>query len=97
MTARGDGRVELRVPVDRKARWEEAARRSRTDLSGWARRQLDEAADALLGREDAEPGPPTREQIRVSQDALGAMGPERAEKLRARVHAARRTPWRARS
>jgi hypothetical protein len=70
--------VELRVPVDRKARWEEAARRSRTDLSGWARRQLDEAADALLGREDAEPGPPTRDQIRVSLEALGAMGPERS-------------------
>jgi hypothetical protein len=89
--------VELKVPVDRKARWVEAARRSRTDLSDWARRLLDEAADASLGREDAEPGPPSQEQVQLSLAARGAMGPERAEKLRARVHAARRTSWRGRS
>ncbi len=83
--------------MDRKARWVEAARQSRVSLSDWARGLLDEAADALLGREDVEPGPPTKAQIRVSLSARGSMGPERAEKLRARVHAARRTPWRGRS
>jgi hypothetical protein len=83
--------------VERKARWVEAAKRSRVPLSDWARRLLDEAADALLGRDDVEPGPPTRAQIQVSLSARGVMGPERAEKLRARVHAARGTPWRGQS
>jgi hypothetical protein len=89
--------MELRISLDRKARWVEAARRSRVPLSDWARGLLDEAADVLLGREDVEPGPPTKAQIRVSLSARGAMGPERAQKLRARVHAARRTSWRGRS
>ena len=47
MEARALERVELRAPAGRKAKWNRAAERAGVSLSDWARRRLDELADAL--------------------------------------------------
>lgn len=88
MTARAEERVELRAPAGRKAKWLRAADRAGVSLSDWARRRLDEVADAELGAD--EPAPPAAEDI---ADALKVRGTLKGSGLRARVLAARRTPW----
>ena len=90
MVARAEERVELRAPAGRKAKWIRAAERAGVSLSDWARRHLDEVADAELGSD--EPPAPSAEDIR---DALTTAGTLKARSLRARVHAARETPWTA--
>ena len=94
MTTKSTERVEFRAPPGRKAKWTRAAERSGVSLSDWARRRLDDLADEELRDDD---GTPTPEEIRVSLAARGAMGGARAERLRARIHAARKTPWHGRS
>ncbi len=95
MSTRADERVEVRTPAGRKAKWLRAAQRAGLSLSDWARRRLDESADVELAAEESPT--PSREDIEAALSAYGAMGKERAERLRDRVHAARRTPWRGRS
>lgn len=95
MNARAEERVELRAPAGRKAKWVRAAARAGVSLSDWARRRLDEVADAELGAD--EPPAPSAEDVREALAAEGCLGPARAARLRAAVHAARRTPWRGRS
>ncbi len=98
MVSRGaSSRFELKLSREQKARWFAAASRARApDTSSWVREVVDQTADALLGRDDVEPAAPTREQIRVSLSAMGALGPERADRLRARIQVLRRVPWRGR-
>jgi hypothetical protein len=91
MTIRAEERVELRAPTGRKRMWLRAAERAGVSLSDWARRHLDEVADLELGKDD-EPPAPSVEDIR---EALSAGGRLRGKGLRARVHAARETPWTA--
>ncbi len=88
MGARAEERVELRAPAGRKAKWLRAAERAGVSLSDWARRHLDEVANKELGTD--EPPPPAAEDIR---EALAAAGTLKARGLRARIHAARETPW----
>jgi hypothetical protein len=88
MSARAEERVELRAPAGRKAKWLRAAERAGVSFSDWARRRLDALADEELGID--EPPTPTAEDIR---EALGAAGSLKGSGLRARVHAARETPW----
>jgi hypothetical protein len=88
MGSRATERVELRAPAGRKARWIRAAERAGVTLSDWARRRLDEVADAELGGD--EPAPPSAEEI---ADALEVEGTLEGSGLRARVRAARRKPW----
>lgn len=88
MSARAEERVELRAPAGRKAKWQRAAERSGVSLSDWARRRLDVLADEELGVD--EPPKPSADDIR---EALGAAGALKGAGLRARVHAARKTPW----
>jgi len=96
MRTRSTDRVELRAPPGRADKWRRAAQLAGVSLSDWARRRLDDLADAELATQDDD-RPPTAEDIRVALEARGAMGKVRAERLRARIHAARRTPWRGRS
>jgi hypothetical protein len=95
MRIRAEERVELRAPAGRKAKWLRAAARAGVSLSDWARRRLDEVAEAELGID--EPPPPSEEDVREALAAEGCLGPERAARLRSAVRAARRTPWRGRS
>lgn len=95
MGTRAEERVELRAPAGRKAKWVRAAARAGVSLSDWARRKLDEVADAELGAD--EPPPPSEEDIREALSAEGCLGPARANRLRSAVRAARRTPWKGRS
>ncbi len=95
MGPRAEKRVELRAPAGRKAKWQRAAARAGVSLSDWARRRLDEVADAELDMD--EPLPPSEEDVREALAAEGCLGPERAERLRAAVRAARRTPRKGRS
>jgi hypothetical protein len=90
MAIRSDERVELRAPAGRKAKWARAAERAGVSLSDWARRRLDELADAELGAD--EPPAPSRAAI---AEALGAVGGLAGSGLRARVRAAREDPWTA--
>jgi hypothetical protein len=89
MGTRAEERVELRAPAGRKAKWLRAAERAGVSLSDWARRHLDQVADEELGSDD-EPPAPSAEDIR---EALAAAGALKARGLRARIHAARETPW----
>ncbi len=88
MRARAEERVELRAPAGRKAKWVRAAERAGVSLSDWARRRLDALADEELGID--EPPAPSAEDVR---EALAAAGSLEGSGLRARVHAARGTPW----
>jgi hypothetical protein len=88
MRARAEERVELRAPAGRKAKWLRAAERAGVSLSDWARRRLDRIADEELGTD--EPPAPSAEDI---QEALAAAGSLKGSGLRARVRAARGTPW----
>lgn len=90
MRAKAEERVELRAPAGRKAKWIRAAERAGVSLSDWARRRLDEVADEELGIE--EPPAPSGKDIAA---ALAAAGSLKGSGLRARVHAARETPWTA--
>jgi hypothetical protein len=90
MGARAEERVELRAPAGRKAKWLRAAERAGVSLSDWARRHLDEVANEELGTD--EPPAPSAGDIR---EALAVAGTLNASGLRARVHAARETPWTA--
>jgi len=90
MGTRAEERVELRAPAGRKAKWLRAAERAGVSLSDWARRRLDEVADQELGTD--EPPAPSAEDIR---DALAVAGTLKASGLRARIRAARETPWTA--
>ena len=83
-------RVELRAPAARKAKWIRAAQRAGVSLSDWARRRLDEVADAEIGSD--EPAPPSAEDIAEALEVEGAL---KDSGLRARVRAARKTPWTA--
>jgi hypothetical protein len=91
MAPRAEERVELRAPAGRKAKWLRAAERAGVSLSDWARRHLDEVANEELGSED-EPPAPSAEDIR---EALSTAGALKSRGLRARVRAARETPWTA--
>lgn len=95
MANKATGRMELRVPPGRKARWSRAAERAGLSLSDWARRRLDDLAEEELTVDDATP--PSPEDIRAALAARGALGKERAERLRARVLEARKTPWHGKS
>ena len=88
MGARAGERVELRAPAGRKAKWLRAAERAGVSLSDWARRCLDKVADEELGTD--EPPAPSADDIR---EALATAGTLRASGLRARIHAARESPW----
>jgi hypothetical protein len=88
MSARAEERVELRAPAGRKAKWIRAAERAGVSLSDWARRRLDELADAEIGSDD--PPPPSAKEI---TDALKVEGTLKGSGLRARVRAARKRPW----
>ena len=89
MPSRAEERVELRASASQKRKWLQAAERTGTSLSGWARRHLDEIADQELGSDD-EPPAPSPEAI---HDALQVAGSLQESGLRARIHAARETPW----
>jgi hypothetical protein len=67
-----------------------AAERAGVSLSDWARRRLDRLADEELGID--EPPAPSAEDI---AEALEAAGSLKGSGLRARVRAARETPWTA--
>ena len=95
MRTKATERVELRASPGRKAKWTRAAERSGVSLSDWARRRLDELADEEL-REDEE-SPPSKADIEIALTAFGALGKDEGERLRARIHAARKTPWHGRS
>lgn len=95
MSTKATDRVELRAPPGRTERWRRAAQRAGVSLSDWARRRLDDVADEELGSD--EEAPPSEAEIAVALSAYGTLGKERGERLRARVQAARRTPWRGRS
>lgn len=95
MSTKATDRVELRAPPGRTERWRRAAERAGVSLSDWARRRLDRVADEELCND--EEGPPSEAGIEIALSAYGALGKERGEELRARVHAARKTPWRGRS
>jgi hypothetical protein len=88
MRTKAEERVELRAPAGRKAKWVRAAERAGVSLSDWARRRLDELADRELGID--EPPTPSADDI---AEALKAAGSQKGSGLRARVHAARKTPW----
>jgi hypothetical protein len=88
METRAQERMELRAPAGRKAKWIRAAERAGVSLSDWARRRLDEVAEAELGSD--EPAPPSADEI---ADALKVEGALRGSGLRARVRAARKTAW----
>ena len=88
METRSQDRVELRAPAGRKAKWVRAAQRAGVSLSDWARRRLDEVADAEIGSD--EPAPPSVAEI---ADALDVEGALKGSGLGARVRAARKTPW----
>lgn len=90
MKNRADERVELRAPAGRKAKWLRAAERAGVSLSDWARRCLDEGADKELGVD--EPPVPGEGDIASALEVAGAFG---GTSLRARVRAARETPWTA--
>ena len=88
MEARALERVELRAPAGRKAKWIRAAERAGVSLSDWARRRLDEVADAEIGSD--EPAPPSAGEIAGALEVEGAL---KGSGLGARVRAARKTPW----
>lgn len=84
--ASANARLELRLPGRRRVRYAAAAERRGLTLSEWARRQLDEAAEAELAAE----GSPTAEDVAA---ALAAAGSLRDSGLRDRVLKARKAPW----
>lgn len=80
-------RIELRTSTRRRSRYLSAAGRRGLTLSEWARRHLDDAAEADLSA--ATPAEPTAADL---AEALRARGSLRGSKLRARLAALRETP-----
>jgi len=92
-TTRASGRIEVRASPKRTARYRAAAGRGGLTLSEWARRKLDDAAEADLAAE--LPAEPTDADV---SEALRARGALRGSTLRARVAGARgSTAWTSRS
>jgi hypothetical protein len=91
MSVKAEERVELRAPVGRKKKWVRAATHAGISLSDWARRGLDELADEELGTD--EPPAPSAEDIEESLKMLGCFKGAVGVAIRARIHAARETPW----
>jgi hypothetical protein len=85
-------RLELRAAPARIERWRRAARRAGVSLSDWARRRLDAVADEELRTDEA--ATPSPDDIEAGLSVHGSISRGDAEALRARVHAARETPWR---
>jgi hypothetical protein len=82
-------RIEVRASPRRRARYLAAAARRHVSLSEWARRHLDDAADAELASE--APAEPTAADVAAALDARGSL---RGTALRGRLAALRETSWR---
>lgn len=89
---KASARLELRVPPQRRARYETAAERRGLTLSDWVRRRLDEAADVELAAE-VEPPPPADEDVATALAALEELASRNGDRLRARIRAAKEEPW----